>query len=183
MLGMFGETFAEFLGEEFFFTPGFSIEREQDNRKTQKRPYLSLEKNGSNDRDEQSAINRMADPFVWSTANQVVSRLDGDCAAPVCPERYTRPHSKHESAGGEQQTGDADAVVLRNDMIGEKTPREAMVIDEHESNHHWNDMLEALPGKLAAFGWLAPRRHKKPDDAPREPDFRGELKCLCGGGH
>ncbi len=107
-----------------------------------------------------------------------MARLDRDCAAPVRTECDARPHSKDEPAQSQEQPDDCDCVILRNDAAGKKIPREPVVINKQKSNHQRNHMFESLPGEFAALRGLAPGRHEQPDDAPDEPDFRRDLKCV-----
>ena len=112
-----------------------------------------------------------------------MARLDGYRAAPVRTERDPRPHSEDESTQSQQQPDDCDCVILRNDAVGKKIPREPVVVNKQKPNHQWNHMFEALPGKLTALRGLAPCGHQEPDNGPDEPDFRRNLKCVGCRGH
>src|SRR5215469_13526492 len=81
---MLFKSFSKFLTQEILFAPCLEIKAQDQDDQSQPATRVALDQRGADESQQNTGINRMADPAVQTFANQFMALFQGHHAAPVC---------------------------------------------------------------------------------------------------
>src|SRR3954451_21784985 len=131
---MFGEVGPEFFGQERFFAGGFDVEGTPGDHDTDQGANFTDGDGGTEQRNENTRVNRMTNAAVRASANELVTFFQRDGAAPVCAEMITRPDGNEDARGGEQHPERLHRGSVGNKANGQPGVAKAAVVTEQKRN-------------------------------------------------
>src|SRR5713226_6468500 len=114
-LAVFREARAEFLGEEGFFAAGLGVKGKPGDGYGEQAAHFAQGDRRTEEREQNSRVDRMPDGPVGAAANQFVSFLEGDDSAPVGAQMPARPKRDAHAGGGERNTDPRRGIARRNE--------------------------------------------------------------------
>src|SRR5262249_2909586 len=118
--------------------------------------------------EQQSRIDGMAHPLVWTGTNQAMILLDRDDGAPVAAEDRPGPCSECESGAGDDQSCVLNYRRIRKDVPIERAKPGSFAKQEPEGRGHQRKVDEPGPFRLDPGGPRARRGTGNPEDSPED---------------
>src|SRR5271154_3609889 len=121
---------AERAGEQPLFSLRFPHETSQNNRKRDDPAVASDRQSGPQNRRQHAGVDRVANPGVRPSANQLMAGAEGDAGAPILCDVIARPNGEGHAGPCEHGSKDEYPVSLGNKSPIEDAESRIIVVQE-----------------------------------------------------